>query len=49
MNKTARINLVLNPEQKQYARDESKKLFGRENISSFICYLIENHKLKQTL
>lgn len=47
MNKTARINLVLNPEQKQYARDESKKLFGRENISSFICYLIENHKMKQ--
>lgn len=47
MNKTARINLILNPEQKQYARDESKKLFGRENISSFICFLIENYKIRK--
>lgn len=43
MNKTKKVTITLSPEQQEKAREMSKKLFGRENISGFIGYLIEKH------
>jgi len=43
MSKTKKVTITLSPEQQEKAREASKKLFGRENISGFIGYLIEQH------
>jgi len=43
MGLTKKVTITLSPEQQEKAREASKKLFGRENISGFIGYLIEQH------
>jgi hypothetical protein len=43
MNKTKKVTITLSPEQQEKARAASKKLFGRENISGFVAYLIEHY------
>lgn len=40
--KTKKVTISLTPEQQDKARSLSKQLFGKENISGFIGYLIEN-------
>lgn len=41
MTKTKKVTISLTPEQQQQAREQSKELFGKENISGYIGYLIE--------
>lgn len=41
MNKTKKVTITLSPEQQEKARQMSKDLFGRENISGLIGFLIE--------
>jgi len=36
--------IELTPEQKKKAREESKELFGRANMTMFIQYLINQYK-----
>jgi hypothetical protein len=49
MNKTKKVTITLSPEQQEKAREMSKKLFGRENISGIIAYLIEKHHGSKSL
>ena len=44
MSKTKKVTITLTEEQQQKARKASKKLFGKENISGYIGYLIEQSK-----
>ena len=41
MASTKKVTITLSPEQQEKARDMSKDLFGRENISAFVGFLIE--------
>ncbi len=41
MTKTKKVTISLTPEQQQQAREQSKVLFGKENISGYVGYLIE--------
>lgn len=41
MASTKKVTITLSPEQQEKARDMSKDLFGRENISGFVGFLIE--------
>jgi len=45
--KTKKVTISLTPEQQDKARYLSKELFGNENISGFIGYLIENETKKE--
>lgn len=47
MSKTKKVTITLSPEQQEKAREMSKKLFGRENISGFVAYLIEHYGTKK--
>ena len=42
--KTKTITITITPEQKDKARKMSKSLFGKENLSGFIGYLIEKEE-----
>jgi len=37
----------LSHEQRKKAREQSKLLFGRENITLFVQYIIDNYKPKK--
>lgn len=41
MASTKKVTITLSPEQQEKAREMSKDLFGRENISGLIGFLIE--------
>ena len=41
MAKTKKVTITLSPDQQDKARSMSMDLFGKENISSFIGFLIE--------
>tara|TARA_R110000851_G_scaffold107085_1_gene227126 strand:+ start:387 stop:524 length:138 start_codon:yes stop_codon:yes gene_type:complete len=41
MAKTKKVTISLTPEQQEQARKQSKNLFGKENISGYLGYLIE--------
>lgn len=41
MASTKKVTITLSPEQQDKAREMSKDLFGRENISGLIGFLIE--------
>jgi hypothetical protein len=41
MSNTKKVTISLTPEQQEKARSLSKDLFGKENISGFIGFLIE--------
>lgn len=41
MSKTKKVTISLTPEQQDKARSLSKDLFGKENISGLIGFLIE--------
>lgn len=45
--KTKPVTITLTPEQQQAARELSRDLFGRSNISGFIALLIEEAKKKK--
>ncbi len=47
MGKTKKVTITLSPEQQEKARKQSKALFGKENISGFIGYLIQQYKSKK--
>lgn len=44
---TKKVTLTLTPEQQKSARGLSKNLFGKENISGYVGYLIEREGKKQ--
>jgi len=46
-NTTKKVTITLAPETLEKARHESKKLFGRENVSGFIAYIIENCEINK--
>lgn len=41
MVRTKKVTITISPEQQEKAREMSKDLFGRENISGLIGFLIE--------
>ena len=41
MSNTKKVTISLTPEQQEKARSLSKDLFGKENISGFVGFLIE--------
>lgn len=41
MASTKKVTITLSPGQQEKAREMSKDLFGRENISAFVGFLIE--------
>ena len=41
MSKTKKVTITLTAEQQEEARRQSKELFGKENISGYVGYLIE--------
>ena len=41
MSNTKKVTIILTPEQQEKARSLSKDLFGKENISGLIGFLIE--------
>lgn len=41
MASTKKVTITLSPKQQEKAREMSKDLFGRENISAFVGFLIE--------
>lgn len=41
MGLTKKVTITLSPEQQEKAREMSRGLFGRENISAFVGFLIE--------
>tara|TARA_R110000787_G_scaffold124673_4_gene235700 strand:+ start:721 stop:870 length:150 start_codon:yes stop_codon:yes gene_type:complete len=42
--KTVKKNITITPEQWEIAKTESVKVFGQENVSGYIGYLITNSK-----
>tara|TARA_R110000823_G_scaffold290274_1_gene408565 strand:+ start:357 stop:518 length:162 start_codon:yes stop_codon:yes gene_type:complete len=44
MAKTKKVTISITPEQQEEARKQSKTLFGKENISGYIGYLIEKER-----
>ena len=47
MNNTKKVTISLTPEQQEKARFLSKDLFGKENISGLIVFLIERWENEQ--
>jgi len=47
MSNTKKVTISLTPEQQEKARSLSKYLFGKENISGFIGFLIERWEKEQ--
>ena len=47
MNNTKKVTISLTPEQQEKARFLSKELFGKENISGLIGFLIERWEKEQ--
>ena len=47
MSKTKKVTISLTPEQQEKARSLSKDLFGKENISGLIGFLIERWEKEQ--
>jgi len=45
--KTKKVTISLTPKQQNLARKLSVELFGKENISGYIGYLITKQKLKR--
>lgn len=45
MSNTKKVTITLTPEQQEKARKSSKKIFGKNNISGYIGYLIEQSKI----
>ncbi len=43
-SKTVKKNITITPEQWEIAREESIKVFGKENVSGFFGYLVTNLK-----
>lgn len=48
MSKTKKVTISLTPEQQEKARSLSKDLFGKENISGIIGFLIERWEKQNT-
>lgn len=49
MSKTKKVTISLTPEQQEKARSLSKDLFGKENISGLIGFLIERWEKEQNI
>lgn len=47
MSNTKKVTISLTPEQQEKARSLSKSLFGKENISGLIGFLIEQLETKK--
>jgi len=47
MSNTKKVTISLTPEQQEKARSLSKELFGKENISGLIGFLIERLEKEQ--
>jgi hypothetical protein len=47
MSNTKKVTITLTPEQQEKARSFSKELFGKENISGLVGFLIERIEKKQ--
>ena len=47
MSNTKKVTISLTPEQQEEARFLSKELFGKENISGLIGFLIERWEKEQ--
>lgn len=47
MSKAKKVTISLTPEQQERAHSLSKNLFGKENISGFVGFLIERWKKEQ--
>ncbi|MBP8994849.1 MAG: hypothetical protein KBG30_13715 [Bacteroidales bacterium] len=47
MSNTKKVTVSLTPEQQDKARSLSKELFGKENISGFVGFLIERWEKEQ--
>ena len=47
MSKTKKVTISLTPEQQEKARSLSKDLFGKENISGLIGFLIQRWEKEQ--
>lgn len=47
MSNTKKVTISLTPEQQEKARSLSKDLFGKENISGFVGFLIERWEKEQ--
>jgi hypothetical protein len=47
MSNTKKVTITLTPEQQEKARSFSKELFGKENISGLVGFLIEKFEKKQ--
>ena len=47
MSKTKKVTISLTPEQQEKARFLSKELFGKENISGLVGFLIERWEKEQ--
>lgn len=47
MSKTKKVTISLTPEQQKKARFLSKELFGKENISGLVGFLIERLEKEQ--
>ena len=48
MSNTKKVTISLTPEQQEKARSLSKDLFGKENISGFVGFLIERWEKVET-
>lgn len=46
MKKTKAVTISLTPSQQEKAKEQSKNIFGRPNISGYIAYLIEKNDKK---
>ena len=49
MATTKKVTITLSPEQQKKAREMSKVLFGKENISGLIGFLIERWEKEKDL
>jgi len=49
MSNTKKVTISLTPEQQEKARFLSKELFGKENISGLVGYLIERWEYEKAL
>lgn len=47
MSNTKKVTISLTPEQQEKARSLSKDLFGKENISGLVGFLIERWEKEQ--
>ena len=42
--KTKKVTISLTPQQQEKAKQDSKKVFGKVNLSGYIQYLIQKEK-----